>query len=246
MWPVSIEGFVTAALMVIGSGYLLPQIVAHLGDKLLGPAAHDPDWWLLVQGTAFQLGLLGGALLAGIYLRRTLGRARLIEESAPTESTAAAQPTRHPLLAGMAVFLISIPLITGLGLAWKTLLEKFGIPVGEQEMIDLFRNTDDPALVGFMTILAAVVAPVTEELIFRAGLFRYLRTRIPRGFAYAIPALIFALLHGNLVALVPLFALGLFFAIAYERTGRISVPMIAHALFNLHTIVLVMLGVTTD
>jgi membrane protease YdiL (CAAX protease family) len=58
--------------------------------------------------------------------------------------------------------------------------------------------------------------------------------------------MIFALLHGSATAFLPLFALGVFFALAYERTGRIAVPMIAHALFNLHTILLVMAGVTTD
>jgi membrane protease YdiL (CAAX protease family) len=35
-----------------------------------------------------------------------------------------------------------------------------------------------------------------------------------------------------------------FFALAYEQTGRLRVPIIAHALFNLHTILLVMAGVT--
>ncbi len=140
--------------------------------------------------------------------------------------------------------MISLPLIGGIGLAWKTILEFFGHAASEQEMVDLFRNADDPALLGFMIFLAAVIAPVTEELIFRAGIFRYLRTRMPRALAFVLPSLLFAFLHGNVTALVPLFALGVFFAYAYDRTGNIAVPMIAHALFNLNTIVLVMAGVT--
>ena len=243
-WPVSLESFVTGALFVAAGGWLLPQVPAHLSNELLGPAAHDTNWWMLVQGTAFQFGLLGGALLAGLYLRFQLQRTPILAESIPSESVSPSQPTRQPLLAGTITFLISIPLISGLGLGWKTLLEWFGYSTGEQDMIDLFRNADDPALLVFMIVLAAVIAPITEELIFRAGLFRYLRTRVSRGFALVIPALLFALLHGNLAAFVPLFALGMFFALAYERTGRIAVPMIAHALFNLHTIILVMAGVT--
>jgi membrane protease YdiL (CAAX protease family) len=50
-------------------------------------------------------------------------------------------------------------------------------------------------------------------------------------------------MHGNLVAFGPLFALGLVFAIAYERTGRIAVPIIAHGLFNLNTVVLLLAGI---
>jgi uncharacterized protein len=242
-WPVSLEAFFTGVLIVAGCTWLLPQIPAHLGDKILGPAAHDGDWWLIIQGAAFQLGLLGGALLAGLYLRRQVRRAtppadpRALPPAGP-------QPTARPVLAGTVTFLISLPLIHGIGLAWKTLLDSLGFPTGEQEMIDLFRSADDPVLLAFMIFLAAVIAPITEELIFRAGLFRYLRTRVSRGFALVIPALLFGLLHGNLTAFLPIFALGLLFSLAYERTGRIAVPMIAHALFNLNTIVLAMAGVT--
>jgi len=242
-WPVSLEGFFTGALIVAGCAWLLPQIPAALSDEILGPAAHDNDWWVMIQGAAFQLGMLGGALLAGLYLRRQLRRA-----TPPADPRALppaiTPPTARPMLAGVVTFLISIPLISSIGLAWKALMDWFGFPTGEQEMIDLFRNADDPALLACMILLAAVIAPITEELIFRAGLFRYLRTRVSRGFALVIPALLFGLLHGNLVALLPIFALGLFFSLAYERTGRIAVPMIAHALFNLRTIVLAMTGVT--
>ncbi len=244
-WPVSLEGFVIAILLVTASAWFLPQVTAHLSNAVLGPAASETAWWMVVQGGSFQLGLLGGALLVGLYFRYEQRRAPDLADVLPTDSTLIAQPSRHPLLAGAATFLISIPLITGLAFIWKALLERFGFPTDEQEMIDLFRDADNPTVLVCMVVLAAVVAPVTEELIFRAGLFRYLRTRIPRWFALTIPALIFALLHSNLAASVPLFALGLFFALAYERTGRIAVPMIAHALFNLHTIVMVMAGVST-
>ena len=84
---------------------------------------------------------------------------------------------------------------------------------------------------------------MTEEVIFRAGLFRYLRTRTSRGVAFGLPAGIFAIMHGNLVAFGPLFALGLIFAVAYECTGRIAVPIIAHGLFNLNTVVLLLAGI---
>ena len=239
-WTVPIEDFATAILAVTAGAFLLPQAATHLSNDLLGRAAHDGDWWMMVQGYAFQLGLLGGVLASGLYLRLRFRPAPPAED-APAVSAR----TRRPLLAGTVTFLIALPLIGGLGFGWKALLEKLGYPTGEQEMIDVFRNIDDPVLLILMVFLAAVVAPVTEELIFRAGLFRYLRTRIPHWIALTIPALIFAVLHGNLVAFLPLVALGILFSVAYEQTGRIAVPMIAHALFNLHTLLLVMAGVST-
>jgi uncharacterized protein len=233
-WTVSVEKFVTSVLFVAAGGFIFPQLTTHLSHEILGPAATDGNWWMIVQGAAFQLGMLAGALLAAFFFRN------------PSPATPAngftAKPA--PILAGTITFLISLPVIGGIGFAWKAIIEFFGYSASEQDMVDLLRNADDPALLAWMIVLAAIVAPVTEELIFRAGLFRYLRTRIPRGIALILPALLFALLHGNLAAFAPLCALGVFFALAYERTGNIAVPMIAHALFNLHTIVLVMAGVT--
>lgn len=244
-WPVPVEGLAVATLLIVGGGVLMPYIPAQLNESLLGPAARDTQWWTVVQGFAFQLGLLGGVAVSSLYLRWQLRRVPQDSFAPADTAPALPPPTRHPLLAGTVTFLIALPLVGGIGFGWKTVVEALGYPVDEQDMVDLFRNADDPLLIILMVVLAAIIAPITEELIFRAGLFRYLRTRIPRWLALTLPALVFALLHGNLVAFVPLFALGVFFAVAYEHTGRIAVPMIAHALFNLHTLLLVMLGVTS-
>lgn len=235
-WPVSIEGFVACALLVGAGGLLFPHLVTYLSHDILGPAATDGNWWLIVQGAAFQVGMLTGVALAWLLISR---RHRSAEETPP----ALRAPTR-PVIAGISTFLIALPVIGGVGFLWKIIIEFFGYAAGEQDMVDLLRNADDPVLLIWMIFLAAILAPVTEELIFRAGLFRYLRTRIPRILALMLPALLFAMLHGNLAAFLPLCTLGVIFACAYERTGSIAVPMIAHALFNLHTIVLVMAGVT--
>ncbi len=240
-WPVTVEGFALGVLLTVGGALALPYAVTHLGDNWLGAAARDGAWWQAVQAAAFQLGLLAGLLVAALFLR--LNKVGRISALAAPE-VFRPEPTRYPVVAGVTVFLISIPVINGIGLAWKTLVEALGFSAAEQDMVGLFRDCDDPERWLFMVGLATVIAPLTEELVFRAGLFRFLRNRLPRGLALIIPAMVFALLHGNLVAVVPLCALGAFFAIAYEQTGRISVPIIAHALFNLHTILLVMAGVT--
>lgn len=241
-WPVTLEGFGLGVLFTVGGGLALPYAVTHLGDNWLGAAARDGAWWQAVQAAAFQLGLLGGFFGAALYLRFNKSGGISALPAAP--EVFRPEPTRYPVLAGVTVFLISIPVINGIGLGWKTLVEALGFSAAEQDMVVLFRDCDDPDRLLFMVGLATVIAPLTEELVFRAGLFRFLRSCLPRGLALIIPAIVFALLHGNLVAVVPLCALGVFFAIAYEQTGRISVPIIAHALFNLHTILLVMAGVT--
>src|SRR5664280_2355860 len=51
---------------------------------------------------------------------------------------------------------------------------------------------------GFLgQLLSLVVAPVCEELVFRVGILRFLRTRTPRWVAFGVSAGLFMLLHGN-------------------------------------------------
>jgi len=134
--------------------------------------------------------------------------------------------------------------------AWEIVLNLSGLPVERQDLIGIFADADSPWMLIAMVTLAVVVAPVTEELVFRAGLFRYLRTRIPRVIALLAPALFFAALHVNwdtlrgLSSLAPLVMLAVLFSLAYERTGKIGTAMVAHALFNLNTVALILSGVT--
>jgi membrane protease YdiL (CAAX protease family) len=135
-----------------------------------------------------------------------------------------------------------MPLAGGAAIVWERLLQTMGLPTERQELVDMFLQSRSPALLGFLIALALVVAPIAEELVFRVGIFRFLRTRTPRWVALGVSAGLFALLHGNWMGALPLFLLGLVFAISYERTGRMAVPMLAHALFNLNSLLLVLSG----
>ena len=128
-------------------------------------------------------------------------------------------------------------------------MKALDLPTERQSLIAMFANADSPLLLAIMISLAVVVAPLTEELVFRAGLFRYLRSRIPRWLALSVSALLFASLHVNwstlegLTSFVPLAVLAVMFSLGYERTGKIGTAIVAHALFNLNTIVLIFSGV---
>lgn len=233
-WEIPLSDFFAAGLYVIGGGLGLQFATAWFGRSGAVPAlTADADLWLVIQGAAFQLGMLAGAA-AAVAATRTRDR----------RQAGAPPPPLAPAAAGALTFLAVLPVASAVALAWNALLTAAGIDPARQELVDLFVNARSPAAPTVMTLFAVVVAPVTEELVFRAGLFRYLRTRAPRWVALGLPAVLFAGLHGNLAALAPLAALGVAFALAYERTGRIAVPIVAHALFNLNTILLLLTGVT--
>jgi membrane protease YdiL (CAAX protease family) len=50
--------------------------------------------------------------------------------------------------------------------------------------------------------------------------------------AYIISALLFAILHLNLPAFIPTFAIGLILAFLYHRSGSLVPSIVAHALNN--------------
>lgn len=226
-WKISGTDFLLFLWCVVIGG-----LIFQLGlGQLLKHAALTTTQRLIFVGGAFQFGMLAGIAFFRLVLQR----------HAPGDPPLV---TLHPALSGIATFLISLPILTLVSLIWQSLLQLCGIPAEKQDLIDIFANAKSPGLLTYMIALATVIAPLTEELLFRAGLFRYARTRLPRWAALLVPALLFGALHANLASFAPLVALGIIFSLAYERTGRIGTTMVAHGLFNLNTIVLILCGVT--
>ena len=85
----------------------------------------------------------------------------------------------------------------------------------------------------WVAVLAIVVlAPIAEELFFRGVVFNaFLRERGPR-LAYLGSAALFAVIHLSIVALLPIFLLGLALAWVYDRTGSLLAPIVMHAVVN--------------
>jgi membrane protease YdiL (CAAX protease family) len=96
-------------------------------------------------------------------------------------------------------------------------------------------------LAGMLTV-ACVVAPLNEELLFRAGIYRFCRQHLGRNWALLISGCLFGALHANWASFLPLALFGIALALAYEATGDIRVSVLTHALFNLNTVVLVLAG----
>ena len=229
-WGISRADFI---LMVC-----LAVVGALAAGALAGAIAHwrrlDRDQSLVLGGAALHLGILLGLL--AFYLGFAPRRA--------------AEPSRAAgaLRSGAATFLVTLPIVVGISNGSEYMLRTLGLPSEKQELVSILENTDSMALRVALVIVATLLVPITEELLFRAGLFRYLRTRIPRRTALIATALLFGALHvdwtnlGGLASLVPLAVLAVIFSLAYERTGNIGTTMVAHALFNLNTFILIAAG----
>jgi membrane protease YdiL (CAAX protease family) len=235
-WDVSPTDFLFLGWLIFSIGILGQLLIRFTVTPLLKDHPEGSSLELLVSGSMFHFAAVGTWLAARAWVRRHRPGDL---QACPPKTSAQWQLSLH---GGFLAFLAVMPLATGAGLAWERLLETMGLPTERQELVDLILQSESPSLLSFVILLALVVAPVAEELVFRIGIFRYLRSRGPRWAAYGVSAGLFALLHFNWMSALPLFILGLVFAVSYERTGRMAVPMIAHALFNLNTLLLVLSG----
>jgi len=229
-WDITVTDFFLFLWLVLCSGLLVP----FAAGAWFKHAGLDTTMKLILGTAAFQLGLLGGVLLFRYGFRRHAG-------AAVTAATPPAGP--NPVLAGGVTFLMAVPLVFVVSLAWQVLLDLAHIPAPPQEAIDVLRHAKAGLPVTLLLVCALGLAPLTEELIFRAGIFRYARTRLPRWAALLGPSCIFGAMHVNLASFAPLVALGVLFSLAYERTGRITTTIVAHALFNLTATLFVLGGV---
>ena len=226
-----VPDFLLFLAFIVGGSFL----AAALASLIAKTMDFRGDTMTVFTGAGAQLGMLGAVLIYWANPER--GR---VSES-----------RSGMLVSGTATFLVSLPLLLLSAKLSELLVKELGLPTDRQSLIAMFANADSAFLLAIMIVLAAVLAPITEELVFRAGLFRFFRSWIPRWPALIVSALLFASLHVNWVTLegltsfIPLMVLAVMFSLAYERTGNIGTPIMAHALFNLNTIVLIFSGVGT-
>ena len=237
VWDVTLTEFLFLAWLILLAGFLGQLLLRATVGHALRTQLEGSTIELVLYGSTFHIGAIFAWLCARLLVRRRR------QVAAPPETPSAQSSPLQTLRGAVLAFLAVMPLAGGTAIAWERFLNIVGLPTERQELVDLFVQTKSPVLLALMIALALVIAPVSEELVFRAGLFRFLRDRAPRWVAFTVSAGLFALLHGNWVSSLPLFVLGLLFAAAYERTGRLVVPMLAHAFFNLNTLLLVLGGI---
>lgn len=194
---------------------------------------------VVVYGTGFHgIALLGWPLFR--VLRRMLHTDYGAPPPAPIEFRR--EPLAKVFVHALSALLIALPIVALTSFAWNLVLRVLGLPNEPQDLLAVFNGVESKSLLAAMLFIACVLAPLNEELLFRGAIFRFCRQRFGRALALLVSGVLFGSLHGNWASFVPLAALGAVLALAYERTGDIRVPIIAHGLFNLNTLVILLSG----
>jgi hypothetical protein len=237
-WMLKVPDFILF-LCLFFVWYLTASTIAFYLAEHFTPEGQDAPGWALAGGTL----LLHLGLIVLFWRWREMHRA-------PTERGLNRAQLSLPQALGQGVFcfLVSVVLVYGVALVWHTALSQaqaagFSVNLAPQTAVELFTQAKDLASFVTLAFVAVVAAPIAEELIFRAGIYRFLNGRIGRFSAAMATGLSFGFLHANLVGFIPLSLFGVLLCLIYEVTGNIKVPIIVHALFNLNTLVLLVITV---
>lgn len=201
-----------ALLAVVSSGLVLQLLSIPLVKAVPALADQPLFFWCLSALSVYGVGFL----LFYLIIRGTPGT--------PPQTRKPLGPVRFG-----QVWAISIATLYLFSLLTQALLSLLGLLRSRPVYNPVETMLDFPPI--YNVLLACVLAPVCEELMFRRLLLDRLR---PYGDAFAVlaSALAFGLLHGNLSQFFYAFGLGCVFGYVALRTGCIFQVMILHALIN--------------
>ena len=197
-------------------------VLVGVAQKLTSATAGQPSLWqMVIAGVSFQ----GSALvLIGFFLREH----QFTWSEGFGFRNASGRAVGLGLLATMAV----LPVAWLLQMGMATLMGQFDFEADAQTAVQLLR--DAPSWINRVPlgIVAILVAPPAEEMMFRGLIYPTVkRAGFPRGALWGT-ALLFAAIHWNLLSFPSLVVLALVLTWLYEKTDNLLAPIAAHSLFN--------------
>jgi membrane protease YdiL (CAAX protease family) len=211
------------------AGYLVAFLLSGLAVGVYAGAADvDADHPTLAVAIVALLALWVGLFGAVLYVARRRVRASVARTFAlvfrwSDLPVGAAVGIASQLVLVWAVYL-------PMRMADRHLSDKLEKPA--RELTDLAHG---PAFI-VLAVLITVGTPLVEELFFRGLLQRALLRRFSPRWAIALSAVAFGLAHQQLLQFPGLAAFGAVLGYLAWRTGRLGPGVVAHAFFNLVTV----------
>jgi CAAX protease family protein len=202
--------------------FVFGQLVAALGLGALFPGAESVEEIpVLVKLAAVPVSMLPLLLLIA-------ARARQARNWRPVGLGLGADGTH--VLRALGLWALAVPTILSLMLVSSWLYGQLGLTWEEQAWGPALRGISGASAVAAV-LLAVVIVPFCEELLFRGWLQQGLATYFGPRRAVPIVAALFALGHDAGV-LLPIFALALVLGVIRERTQRLWPSVVVHMVHN--------------
>jgi len=146
------------------------------------------------------------------------------------------------LTLGLGVGAVALPVTLGLSHVSAEILVRVGIKPEAQQAVQQLQEGLGVFQQVYLGIVAIIMAPLSEELLFRGIIYPTIsQAGYPR-LALWGTSLMFAAIHLNLAAFVPLTIFALILTWAYERTNNLLAPMLIHGLFNAANFIFIIFG----
>lgn len=134
-----------------------------------------------------------------------------------------ALPIAKPITEGRHAESAAVAVGAGLGL--YALLQAF------LRLTGLLTGSEHPIVNGLTILVSGLLTPMVEELLYRAGLFQFLRGTMPTPFALIVSSFCFAIVH-PIVSAPFILVCALIFGVLYWRYGLMA-SILAHVVYNL-------------
>lgn len=199
-------------LAALGSlAVVLPVLLPEAGSR------HPSVVGFVLSAIVLDVALVGAVYLRvvrpGIISWRDMGLSR------------ASLPASWPL--GLAAAPALFILIVGVEMTLRAL----GVRQTQLDSLEWLRAVP-PGQFALVALAVAVLAPIAEEIYFRGYVFRAYAAQKGLVQAYLFSSLLFAIVHLNVQAFLPIFVVGLFLGYLYQRSGSIVPGIVAHAFNN--------------
>jgi membrane protease YdiL (CAAX protease family) len=210
-----------AGLMVcLSSGMLITLMLQIFWPDFM--PAQQKFQNFLINGVSFQI---GGLVLTHFFLK--------MHEVTWAEFLGLKNPNLgRALVLSLGVTVVALPLTIGLNEVCRLLLTHFSARPGVQPTMQVLEASVSLGQRICFGISAIALAPVVEEILFRAILYRAVKQRGYPGIALLGSALLFGAIHGSLMTLFPLTILAIILALLYDKADNLMAPIVAHSLFN--------------
>lgn len=139
-----------------------------------------------------------------------------------------------------AAFFVASAIVIPVMMANVLLLRLVEYPLTVYKPVEEVIKGSGTSSAWMISLLAAVLAPIAEESLFRGMLYPALRNTVnTRGaalLAAVVTSAVFALMHPHPPSWLPLFALAMVLTWVFERTNSLGAVIGAHALWNIATL----------
>ncbi len=231
-WPIGWTNFLIFVCAIITAIFFMQILVGSLFANTINAADGE-----LTMGTAILSVCILHIPMLGVFFG--LRRGYPLHYSGSLNRTRMTFGRAFPR--ALVLFVRFVPVIWIASLIWGGIIHLLDVKAPPQPLVTLFAEGGNILGMILLTLFAVVLAPISEELLFRGCLYRFLKSKTNIPFAFLISGTLFSLMHANLATFVPLMVIGILLAYLYEEEGNILVPMCFHACFNAFSLLMTFL-----